>query len=88
MNQEVIDTIWHSDFRNDEYMILSDYYNGFRMYLKKYKKGYKFYVSIRRQKKHGIDNKLIHESPVAYFNHCSLNEAKIKGIEHFQWMIS
>jgi hypothetical protein len=88
LKQEIVDAVWHHDYRNSAECILSDYYNGFRLYLRPYKTGYKFYVAIRRFKVNGIDDKLLNDSPVAYFKDCSLNEAKIKGIEHFQWMMN
>lgn len=88
MDKKLINAVWHKDSRNNSERILSDYYNGFRLYLKQYKTGYKFYVAIRRRKKHGLDDNLMRESPVAYFKNCSFEEAKIKGIEHFLYMIS
>jgi hypothetical protein len=87
LEQEFVYNVWHYDSRNNEKRILSDYFNGFRLYLKPHKTGYKFYLSIRRHKEYGIDDKLLLESPVAYYKDCSLNEAKIKAIEHFMWMI-
>lgn len=88
MDNKFIDSVWHKDHRNSSEIILSDYYNGFRLYLKKYKTGYKFCVAIRRHKEHGIGDDLLNESPVAYFKDCSLEEAKVKGIEHFIYMIN
>ncbi len=73
---------------NGSERILSDYYNDFRLYLRLHKIGYKFYVVIRRCKEHGINDKLNKEAPVAYFKDCSHEEAQIKGIEHFLYMIS
>ncbi|WP_143314540.1 hypothetical protein [Clostridium sp. HBUAS56017] len=88
MDKKLINAVWHKDSRNSSERILSDYYNGFRLILKSYKKGYKFYVSIRRHKKHGIGDNLTNGTPVAYFKDCSLDEAKVKGIEHYLYMIS
>ena len=88
MDKTFIDAVWYKDSRNNDQRILSDYYNGFRLYLKPHKTGYKFYVAIRRRKEHGIDDNLNKEAPVAYFKDCSLEEAKIKGIEHFLYMIN
>jgi hypothetical protein len=83
-----VDIIWHEDSRNraPEH-ILSDYCNGFRLYLKSHRQGYKFYVAIRRHKKYGINDDLLRESPVAYFENCDLEEAKRLGIKHFEKMI-
>lgn len=86
MDKKIVNRIWHEDSRNSSEIILSDYYNGFRLLLKPHNTGYKFYVSIRRHKQHGISDNLTNGTPVAYFKDCSIEEAKIKGIEHFIYM--
>ncbi|MCQ4924993.1 hypothetical protein NE686_17970 [Tissierella carlieri] len=88
MSEELINAIWAEDSRNSNKRILSDYFNGFRLLLKPYKTGYKFYVAIRRHKKHGIGDDLTSGTPVAYFKDCELEQAKIKAIEHFRFMIA
>lgn len=87
LDKKIINAVWHKDSRNSSEIILSDYYNGFRFYLRQHKTGYKFYVAIRRRKEHGIGDNLTQGTPVAYFKDCNLEEAKIKGIEHFIYMI-
>lgn len=88
MNEDLINAIWHKDDRNTENQILSDYFNGFRLYLRLYKTGYKLVVAMRRYNKHGINDNLTSGTPVAYYKNCTMEQAKIKAVEHFQWMIS